>query len=219
MKLDELITSWEDILNKYSQARKDIIAQNPNWDTNDPRVAIIGLTGNALVSGLLNANFFKSCLSQKEWWRAHITGISDENIQYQADQYVIHMKTMTYVLFFSYFESEFRRLFLLALPGQCNNGTDPFANLYRMLLNLLDSNQFLPLLDLSREIRNLIHNNGRYIGKSRKDKELEYKSVKYNFSHGQQIGFAYQELFFMIYHDILDLILYIVNHKDIKCLS
>lgn len=216
MKLNEFISSWEDILDKYSEARKIVIRQNPNWKEDDPRIAIFGLTGNVLVSGLINAKLFKSCLIDKEWWRNYISGISEENIQKQADQYIIHTKTMTYILFFSYFESEFRRLFLLVLPGQCNNGTDSFSNLYNKLLKHLDSQQFLPLLDLSRELRNLIHNNGRYISKLLNDKEIEYKGVLYAFVHGRQIDFAYQELFFLIYKDILEFLEYLVNHKDIR---
>jgi hypothetical protein len=61
-------------------------------------------------------------------------------------------------------ESSFRTSLRSVAPGACSDGTDPFRNIYTCLLNQLGlAGKWIPLLDLWRELRNTVHNNGVYL--------------------------------------------------------
>ena len=59
------------------------------------------------------------------------------------------------------------------------------------------------MLDFARTLRNLIHNNGTYFGKQGKNESLPFNGQTYNFEHGKGVRFAYQQLLFSIYEQIL----------------
>jgi hypothetical protein len=133
--IDQYIQQWEVIVDKYVEHRKQTMALNPSWPEDDFRLALYGLSGNLLVTGLLGAKMIRTCLLSTAWWDANIEGNRTlSQRQHQTDQYVVHAKVGVYVLFFSMLEAVLRQLLRELEPGACNNAYDAFVNVYRPLL-------------------------------------------------------------------------------------
>jgi hypothetical protein len=160
----------------------------PSLHYSDVRLALYGLTGNTLVTGLLNSKMIKTCLLSNSWWDMNIPYVTERvKRQHQTDELVNQSKIAIFVLFFSFYESTIRAILRAVCPGACNNGFDAFASVYTCLLAHLDLRRHIPLLDFARTIRNLIHNNGMYIHKTGKDESLPFNGDLYLFEHGKKI--------------------------------
>jgi len=82
---------------------------NPALHYSDVRLALYGLTGMALVTGLLSTRMTKTCLLQLTWWNANAPQIaSTVDRQKQTDEFVTHNKISVFVLFFSFYEATIR---------------------------------------------------------------------------------------------------------------
>lgn len=120
--IDQHINQWETIVNNYVEHRKNTMVRNPSWPEDDVRLALYGLPGNVLVTGLLSAKMTKNCLLKTDWWDNNICG--NQNLsqrQFQTDQWVIHTKVGVYILFFSMLEAVLRKMLRELKPGACNN--------------------------------------------------------------------------------------------------
>jgi len=170
--INQDIAAWEELINKYL-AHRDRVAKAPSLHCSDVRLALYGLTGNALVTGLLTLKMVRTTLLSNEWWDINVSYVKElPKRQHQTDEFVAHAKIGVFVLFFSFYESIIRVLLRAVLPGACNNAFDAFASVYNCLLTHLNLKQHISLLDFARTIRNLIHNNGVYLNKSGKDETL-----------------------------------------------
>jgi hypothetical protein len=215
--IDRTIAMWETVVNKYVEHRRSAVVANPAWPPTDLRLALYGLPGNVLVTGLLNVKMVKSCLLEKAWWDANIIGNRDlSQRQHQTDQFVIHSKIGVYALFFSMFEALLRQLLRVLKPGACNNAYDAFANVYTCLLGVVGLQRHVPLLDFARTLRNLIHNNGTYISRAGINERLAFNGQTYIFEHGRRVDFAYEELLFDIYDGALALTDDLIACQELK---
>jgi hypothetical protein len=198
------IAAWEALINKYLAHRDLLALAAPSRHYSDVRLALYGLTGNALVTGLLSLKMVKTCLLNNAWWDVNVPYLPEHaKRQHQTDELVNQSKIATFVLFFSFYESTIRAILRAVRPGACNNGFDAFASVYTCLLAYLDLKQHIPLLDFARTIRNTIHNNGMYIHKNGKDESLPFNAAMYRFEHGKKITFAFSDLFLSIYEQTL----------------
>lgn len=205
--IGQYIQQWEVIVDKYVEHRKQTMALNPSWPEDDFRLALYGLPGNVLVTGLLGAKMIRTCLLSTAWWDANIEGNRTlSQRQHQTDQYVVHTKVGVYVLFFSMLEAVLRQLLRELKPGACNNAYDAFVNVYRSLLKHVGLQHHSSFLDFARELRNVIHNNGVHISKDSLDMTLTFDGKPYTFQHGKKVNFAYAELLFRIYEHALSFI-------------
>jgi hypothetical protein len=189
------IDAWEALINKYLAHRDRATARAPSLHYADARIALYGLTGNALVTGLLSLKMVKTTLLSNQWWDVNVPYVKESpKRQHQTDEFVVHSKIAIFVLFFSFFESIIRALLRAVVPGACNNAFDAFASVYTCLLAHLDLKQHISLLDFARTpiaarsaharqramavtLRNLIHNNGVYISKGRKNESLSFSTA------------------------------------------
>ena len=204
--IDKHIAEWETLINSFLAHRDRVLGKIPSLHYSDVRVGLYGLTGNALVTGLLTLKMVKTTLLHKQWWQVNVPYVPEQaKCQHQTDELIVHSKIGVFVLFFSFYESTVRTLLRAVCPGACNNGSDAFANVYTCLLTHLGLKQHISLLDFARTIRNLIHNNGMYLHKSCKNETLSFRGKTYLFEHGKKIQFAYLELLMAIYADTLKL--------------
>jgi hypothetical protein len=66
------IQQREAVMDKYVDHRKQTIVRSPDWLEDDLRLALYGLPGNVLVTGLLGAKMIRTCLLSTGWLEANI---------------------------------------------------------------------------------------------------------------------------------------------------
>lgn len=214
--IDQHIAEWEGLVDKHLSHRDRLVATSPSLLPSDVRLALYGLTGNSLVTGLLTLKMLKTCLMSNRWWEVNVPYVPEHTKrQHQTDEFIMHSKMGTFVLFFSFYESAVRVMLRAILPGACNNAFDAFASVYACLFTHLHLKKHIPLLDFARTIRNLVHNNGVYFNKTGKDETLSFDGQPYIFQHGKPITFAFAELFFTIYERLLSVSDDLNAHPDI----
>jgi len=203
MLLNNHINEIQKIVGKYSDLHKKIKQDHSDWDAEDPRVALVGRTANVLITQLVDAYVFATCVINKKWWEIYIPGVPKDNIQRQADSYVAHNKISNYLLFFSFFESDMRRLYRKIYPGKQKDGTGHFYHIYSDILKYSELTKYTEFLRFCKEIRNLIHNNGVYFNCHNKQCAINFRGESYNFTYGKSVDFLYAELIFRIYDEMV----------------
>jgi hypothetical protein len=209
-------SEYRNHINTYLAHRDSTVAKAPSLHHTDVRLALYGLTGNALVTGLLNLKMVKTTLLNNQWWDVNIPYVPElPRRQHQTDEFVQQSKIAVFLLFFSFYESIIRVLLRAIRPGACNNAFDAFASIYTCLLAHLGLKQHIPLLDFARTLRNLIHNNGVYINKTGRNESLSFSGQTYLFEHGKRVTFAFPTLFLAIYEQTLTLSNDITAHPEV----
>jgi hypothetical protein len=217
--IDHHIAVWEALVDRYVDHRNKVAGAAPSLDNGDVRLAMYGIPGNVLVTGLLNLKMTKTCLLSTPWWDANVKNNRElEKRQHQTDEYVTHSKVAVYLLSFSFFEAGLRELLRFVRPGACDNGFAAFESIYKALLTHLSLQKHIELLDFGRTLRNLIHNNGTYFSKDGSNKKLSFNGVEYVFEHRKKVTFAYTDLLFQIYDGLLLVADDLNAHTDIQAL-
>ncbi len=161
--INQQIAAWEALVDRYILSRDRVATGHPNMHLRDVRLALYGIPGNVLVTGLLNIKMLKSCLLNRSWWDENIKNNGElEKRQHQTDEFVTHSRVSIYLLVFSFYEATLRALLRAVRPGACDNALAAFATVYTALLTDLGLRQHIGFLDFARTLRNLIHNNGTY---------------------------------------------------------
>jgi hypothetical protein len=118
---------------------------------------------------------------------------------------------------FAILESSLRKFLKSIDPEACEKGTAAFESIYKCLLKELSLQEYIPLLDLFRIFRNVIHNNGYYFHKSGNSQTITYKDEIYNFEIGKQAnGLKFSILTELIKNDLCELYVGIVEHPKIS---
>ena len=208
---------WFSLLHAYAEEFHHLHEQHPDWVSDDPRFTLIGAPESALMAGNLNHGFIEKYLADPRWWRDNEPLVG--NPRQILRDYRIHSKYSTFVMFFSYFESEFRRLYRMLFPGAGRNGTAAFRSLYEsMLANLGMEQRFADVLSFATDLRNAMHNNGHFYPKHGGDVTHNFRGETYSLKYGEPIGFATPLLLHGIYSDILELSSAIVAHDIIQAI-
>lgn len=214
--INRIIADWEQLIMNYGGSVARVMANAPALDTSDVRLALYGLSGGALFSGLLTMKMINCTVLNNEWWDANVPQIDMfEHRQLITEEFLVHCKITAFTLFISFYESTIRVLLRAVLPRACNNAYDAFANVYICLLTHLDLKHHIPVLDFARTFRNLIHNNGVYVNSKGTDLVLPFNGKTYFFEHGKKVNFAYPELLFTITREILKISDDINAHPDV----
>lgn len=91
--IDEHVAIWEALVDKYLAHRDRVAAANGRLHYSDVRLALYGIPGNVLVTGLLSVKMTKSCLLSRSWWDANVKNNQEfEKRQHQTDEFVTHSK-------------------------------------------------------------------------------------------------------------------------------
>lgn len=206
------------IRDSFSVKKANIITQFPDWNPiKDARITIFAKCINVCNSTHLAFIYLHFNLTNIQWWKQIAnTEIPEDDIKLYASEYDMFTKIGFIQFSFSSVESAFRIFVKEIDPSACNNGTADFKNIYSYLLKKLNLQNYENTLDLLRLIRNTIHNNGVYFHRSGNNESVIHKGIIYDFNIGTPISFVTWNFIFEIIREVEDLIVDVVNSKEIK---
>lgn len=187
--LHEPIKDYQDLTLKFERRRKNFIriyfkvkdAGTNIKQRNDARLTLLVKCIEALSNleiGLMNIHY---ATKDPVWIYKYPFNLLNDDLDNVRYSHQMFFKFAFIHLYFSGIESSLR-LFLKSIdPNACNNSTAEFESIYTAFFKRLSLQQYLPLMDLFRCIRNTIHNNGVYNPKSQTNKDITYKGKNYKF--------------------------------------
>jgi hypothetical protein len=184
------------ILNGVTKARdlawdrkEKLISDHPNFDPKlDVRVAYFTKTINALAATQCAVRFWVEPMSNPAWWKKATT-YTEADIPIQLGAYDVFCKIGASQSTFSTIESSIRALMRGIDSSAHAGGTSEFKTIYDDLLQRRLSNpdaEGVALLDVFRNIRNSIHNNGIVFHKKALDTAVSWGGRRFEFRHGKQ---------------------------------
>lgn len=174
----------------------------------DARITLLNKCSSVLSAVMLGYALIDKHLSKENWWSAHSTLPIDKNQMEQtgnAFEMLLRIALIHNILYAV--ESSFRIYVRAIDPDACVQGTAEFKNVYEWLLKKTGLQTYSALLDLWRNIRNTMHNNGLFIPTSRKDATVTYKGQTYEFHHGKPNEFVNTAFIVRLLPDIRDLLM------------
>jgi len=222
MNGNELQERLEIIGQSVIMNKNQFIMDNPSWKVQtDARITSLGKLINYIEVTRLSIQFLSE-LFDDDWFDHHSPSSQPELRDTLAMIYENKVKYEFGMDFFTGIEASFR-IFLRAIdPIACGNGSEPFINIYGSLLgdkhlNFQNNERkaAIELLNLSRLIRNLIHNGGVFFSQKGVDESTRYKGKVYKFEHEKPVKFAYWELLLDLAAEIQKLLVTVINHPDI----
>ncbi len=201
-----IMTTYEEFALRLEDNRKELlklllqmIQNGPDLDEySDARLTILKKSIDALTSLEISfANMFK-IMQDPDWMNNYPFEIVIP-ARYVKDGYEMFIKMGFIQIYFSAIESSLRIYLRTIDPNVCNNSRGEYKKIYDNLLNRLNLQEFVPLLDLFRNIRNTIHNNGIFLPPNNEDVVVEYKGKKYHFKVGQvQMNTSWSDILFLV---------------------
>ncbi|MBT3224483.1 MAG: hypothetical protein HN348_35900 [Proteobacteria bacterium] len=125
-------------------------------------------------------------------WKA-VTNDPEDARQERLDRLNVFIKFGFFQGVFASLESTLRLILRAIDPDACAGGTAAFKNIYECLLKSNLSGGFqddVDLLDVLRNVRNTIHNNGVYLHKSGNNASVTYMGTTYIFEYGKSAPYA-----------------------------
>ena len=194
------------LIKKYHDQIKKTVPDN------DIRVSVFGLTGNVLHSLLLFFAATIQTIAEPKWWKQTYgkEQLSDQDMG--AIRNIERLsKHSFFVFFFSRIETVTRKTINLVHPGFDTTGVKPFKQIYDKYLRDINQDNFIPLFDICRLIRNSIHSNGVYISKNGNNQTINWNGKDYVFKHRSAIDFMSADEIFYLYEELIEAINSIVN--------
>ena len=162
----------------------------------DPRL----LTARQMVApfraSLFDTVFARDCLMNLAWWDQpeRRESLRKSNLIRDVVNDYVSVATTSFMVFpISVFESGLRRVVRAMDAGACANGGAAFESIYKWLFKRLrDSGWHYPggeeesFLDLFRNLRNTIHNNGVFWARDGSDHTVVWRGTTYDFPHGKK---------------------------------
>lgn len=179
-----------------------------SWKEDDARITVFNKLNNVLTTINLGYFLMHTYLSKNDWWRQNQKfEVTDNSIQNILDEFEMFyriglIQNLSYSI-----ESSFK-IFVRALDSSaCKGGLADFKNIYEWLLKKLNLQQNnTDLLDLLRNIRNTMHNNGLFIPTNGQNQSVKYHGITYNFEVGKPNNFVTTELVVGFIPDFLNLV-------------
>jgi len=140
-------------------------------------------------------------------------------MQHQVDNYIQFEQFGYAELLFSAIESSLRVFVRGIDPKACNEGRASFNSIFEYLLKKTGLEKYKPLLDLFREIRNTVHNNGIYLPERNGNKTIKWKDKTCNFEVGKPINFVTLPFLIEISKDLREMIEKIVESEPVASLK
>lgn len=216
-----------DIRNLVASDASQLSANNPNWDPRrDARITVFWNALTVIESAGIGLVFVKGTLREEHFWQGCLgLDVNEGQSPVVATEYLERglesfVKLGLIQLLFSVVESAFRSYLRALDPAACGRGTAEFQSIYRCLLqshlSVTPSNA-IDLLELWREVRNVVHNNGVYFKRrDTSDTTIVYKGQTYTFRYGQKIEFIDWKMLLRMVFDLRELLLQVVNDEKIK---
>lgn len=177
--------------------------QNKIRHPKDIRPAFLGLPGNILHSLVLHLEAVNDTITWPHWWQKNYNRkeLLPNDIQ-AIDECSKLVKHSYIVFFFGRIESLHRKSINVISPGFDLENKKPYKQIYDRFLTKLELEHFIPLFDITRNIRNSIHTNGHYLPYNCKDLKLNYKDKVFEFYYLQQIDFMTIENFIFLLKEL-----------------
>ena len=173
-----------------TRVQKEYDLSISKFDQLDIRPYFYTATGNIVYSYLLLFLSADTTLANKEWW-AKITA---RNEMMEKDHQAINILS----------------------PEFDKKGIKPYKQIYDHYLTTLSLQEYIPLYDIVRLIRNTIHSNGVYISKDGTDKICSWKTSTFAFKHLQSIDLLSVENIIFLTHEIYDSIEETLNNPCLQ---
>jgi hypothetical protein len=217
--LEYLNDQFEGGENAFIDAGLALAANHPSWGARDARVTLFNKCVNVMRSVHLGVVFMIHHLTKPGWWAEKGKyGATKEAIQQSLDEFNMFLRISFIQGLFSAIESSLR-LFVRALdPKACSAGCADFKNIYEWILKRLSLQRHGPLLDLLRNVRNSMHNNGLFFRKSGDD-TVVYKGQTYAFRVGKPNDFVTWKFVLDILPDIRLLLNDIVESPEVVAIG
>jgi hypothetical protein len=162
-----------------------------NWKEDDARLTLFNKCSTVFISLNLGYVFIYKYLSKEDWWKEnqHLP-MERKTIENAINEFEMFMRIslIQYVMYSV--ESSFRIYVRTIDPVACKNGNAEFKSIYDYLLSLLSLKEFIPLLDLWRNIRNCMHNNGIFMPAKMVDSIVVHRGLTYKFEVGKPNDFV-----------------------------
>ena len=207
---ERLIRDTENLLHEIKRQYDELTEKHGNGDF---RVAFIGLTGNVFHSMLLHLAAVTTSLSMPDWWQNYYQRTPNDNDVKSIQELGQLTKHSFMVYYISKAETMMRKTINLLSPDFDITGIKPFKQIYDEYLNKVGLEELIPLFDLARLMRNLVHNNGMYLSPRGTDRTINWKGETYEFKHMNQINFVTMDFIFHFYGEMVDAIFRIVTSE------
>lgn len=213
----ELIPRFETLRNHAVAARNDLSNTYSALPLGDPRRVLARHLKAVISSSYLNLIFLDENLQSREWWvrQGFQAAIDLGSVQDELGDYLTLLTASVVVYPFSLFEAGLRRIVRAVDPDACAGGTASFKSVYEWLFARLraegwsfsvgDPNTFL---DVYRNLRNTLHNNGLFYSANGTDSLVEWNGVQYEFRHAQHPPFVDWDFHLLALETLVDL-----NHE------
>lgn len=200
----DLFERWTLLNELYWKNSCEILAKYPKGpDGMDLRAALFGLPGNALVGYGIAMAMIETVLTDRRWWETFTPYRTESEITERLGHYDNSIRQGYFILFFSRIEWIIRNMLFTLDSSLCDGGLGPFKNVYEAFLNQINCNDLLIIFELSRHLRNSMHNNGIYMNKQRNDSQIySYRGLSIQFKHNKSIENA-TPLSFDLYEDLI----------------
>lgn len=195
--------------------KKNLIMYERLYGRDDFRTELISIPFNSIVMQIFQFKANVYTYYNHKWWK-------EVNIPKHArNGFARRMENSIYFLnfihFLSFVESCLRKLIIIFRQEECNNGKSDFYCIYDKILTDLNLSENKAVFSFAKEVRNSIHNNGFYRPiRSDQDQIMEFNGNEYTFRHNEPIDFFTPEMAVKIEDLIMECLVKIVEHDEIK---
>lgn len=214
----------ETLRNEAVTVRNDLAAIYAQLPSTDPRVMTARHLKAIVSSTLLSWIHLEENVAEPAWWERTFGTVppagQDEVTDYET------LVTASFVVYsLSLFEAGLRRLVRAIDSTACGSGAAPFKTIYDWLFAQLHRSDWsysrgekTQFLDLYREVRNTLHNNGIFYRADGRNVTVTWRGTQYEFVHGQAPAFLSWELDIALVRELVHLNDEIVRSETIAAL-
>lgn len=197
--------------------KKVYLQSKYSWKEDDARLTVFAKISNVLSSANLGYFLMYSYLQKKDWWKQYQQlEVTELSIKSSIEEFEMFFRIGLIHNIMYGVESSFRIYVRTIDPQVCNKGMAEFKSIYEWLLKKLNLQANLPLLDLWRNIRNAMHNNGLFFPTNGKNQTVVYGSISYNFEVGKHNDFVTTELIISLIPSLTKVVEDIVESLPLK---
>lgn len=189
------------------------------YKNDDIRVTCLHKFKNIIHVSKMNLFYLANCILEKNFWCQISEGnVADTDIKIWAREYEVNTRFSLFHLLMSNLEASLRIMARGIGSNACDKGTGNFQSIYKMILNRLKITDpdVETLLNLSRLVRNTIHNGGMYCPANSKQEfvKVQYRGTFYVFESGNPVGFLYWPFLILLANDLIDLVITMVSSPE-----
>ncbi|WP_159098857.1 hypothetical protein [Aquabacterium olei] len=189
----------------------------------DARLTVYSKLINSCNSLQLALTLMSSNLMNLDWWKAIARSpIPEPDVAIYVKEFDSFSKIGFVQSIFSAIESSLR-IYLRALaPSACSNGTSEFKSIYECLFKTQLSAEpadGVVLLDLLRNVRNTIHNNGVFFNKAATNQSISWKGKQFLFEYSKPVDFVTWDFLLEVVTALEKMIGEIVNDSKLTSIT